>query len=267
MIIHRFPPRIAGAVDMAASSLPVHVAVIMDGNRRWARKYLLPVAMGHASGARAIRAIVQACSDRGIRFLTLFAFSTENWQRPLDEVSSLMRLLAVYLQKEVADMNASGVRLRIIGDTARFSHRLQELVQQARELTQHNTRINLTVAINYGGRWDMLQAAKAWQAANPGLSIESMDEVALQSHLCMAGLPDPDLLIRTGGEARISNFLLWQMAYTELYFTDVLWPDFRQAELDAALASFARRDRRFGSAGPEPADIPASLKARTGDVR
>lgn len=232
---------------------PKHVAVIMDGNRRWARKRMLPVALGHASGAKTIRSIVQACSSRGVQYLTLFAFSTENWKRPADEVSSLMRLLMLYLQKEVADMNANGVRLRIIGDTSRFSPRLQELIAQARDVTQHNDRINLTVAVNYGGRWDMLQAAKAWQAANPGRPIDAMDESALQSHLCMAGLPDPDLLIRTGGEARISNFMLWQMAYTEFYFTNVLWPDFDRHELDLALASFASRDRRFGTSGA-PAD-------------
>lgn len=243
---------------MTATALPQHVAVIMDGNRRWARKRMLPVAIGHASGAKTIRSIVQACSDRGVSYLTLFAFSTENWKRPADEVSGLMRLLMLYLQKEVADMNANGVRLRIIGDTSRFSSRLQDLIVQARALTQCNSRMNLTVAVNYGGRWDMLQAAKAWQAANPGQPIDAMDEAALQSHLCMAGLPDPDLLIRTGGEARISNFMLWQMAYTEFYFTDVLWPDFDHRELDAALASFARRDRRFGTSGL-PAD--AVIKA------
>ncbi len=239
------------ASHMPTNPLPAHVAVIMDGNRRWARKRMLPVAIGHACGAKTIRSIVQACSQRGIKYLTLFAFSTENWKRPPTEVSGLMRLLTVYLQKEVADMNASGVRLRIIGDTTRFSARLQELVSQGRDLTRDNTKIHLTVAINYGGRWDMLQAAKAWQAAHPGQSIDAMDENALQSHLSMAGLPDPDLLIRTGGEARVSNFMLWQMAYTEFYFTDTLWPDFDSDALDSALASFARRDRRFGTSSPQ----------------
>lgn len=235
---------------------PAHVAIIMDGNRRWARKRMLPVALGHACGAKTIRSIVHACSDRGIKYLTLFAFSTENWKRPADEVSSLMRLLMLYLQKEVADMNANGVRLRVVGDTSRFSSRLQDLIVQAHDLTKGNSRVNLTVAVNYGGRWDMVQAAKAWQAANPGLHIDAMDEPALQSHLCMAGLPDPDLLIRTGGESRISNFMLWQMAYTEFYFTDVLWPDFNPFELDTALASFASRDRRFGTSGDSPGDPP-----------
>lgn len=249
---------------MPIAGPPKHVAVIMDGNRRWARKRMLPVALGHASGAKTIRSIVQACADRGIRYLTLFAFSTENWKRPAEEVSGLMRLLMLYLQKEVADMNANGVRLRIIGDTSRFSPRLQELIIQARALTQCNSRINLTVAVNYGGRWDMLQAAKAWQAANPGRPIEAMDEPALQSHLCMAGLPDPDLLIRTGGESRISNFMLWQMAYTEFYFTDVLWPDFNHRELDLALASYAARDRRFGTSGSPTEAIAVSPQVNVG---
>lgn len=229
--------------------MPAHVAIIMDGNRRWARKRMLPVAIGHASGAKTIRSIVHACSDRSIPYLTLFAFSTENWKRPADEVSSLMRLLMLYLQKEVADMNAHGVRLRIVGDTGRFSNQLQDLIARAHDLTKGNSRVNLTVAVNYGGRWDMLQAAKAWQAANPDHHIDAMDEPALQSHLCMAGLPDPDLLIRTGGESRISNFMLWQMAYTEFYFTDMLWPDFNSEALDIALASFTKRDRRFGTSG------------------
>jgi len=237
----------------------------MDGNRRWAHKRLLPVAVGHASGARAIRGIVRACSERGIGYLTLFAFSTENWKRPPDEVSALMRLLMIYLQKEVADMNANGVRLQIIGDTSRFDGRLQELIAQAHALTAANTRIVLTVAVNYGGRWDMLQAAKAWQAANPGRPIAEMDESGLQAHLCMAGLPDPDLLVRTGGEARISNFLLWQMAYTELYFTDTLWPDFKAPELDKALHSFAQRDRRFGSSSQELAESMREINRRPSD--
>ena len=257
-----------GSLAMPVSASPKHVAVIMDGNRRWARKRMLPVAVGHACGAKTIRSIVHACSDRGIQYLTLFAFSTENWKRPADEVSSLMRLLMLYLQKEVADMNTNGVRLRVIGDTSRFSPHLQSLIVQARELTQSNNRINLTVAVNYGGRWDMLQAAKAWQAANPGRHIDAMDESDLQSHLCMAGLPDPDLLIRTGGEARVSNFMLWQMAYTEFYFTDVLWPDFNHGELDLALASFAGRDRRFGTSAATPEVLAYDAEAlKTGSSK
>ena len=248
------------------NATPSHIAVIMDGNRRWARQRLMPVALGHVNGARAIRAIVQACSERGVRFLTLFAFSTENWKRPPDEVSGLMRLLALYLQKEVADLNANGVRLRVIGDSSRFDTRLQTLIAQAQSLTETNTGITLTVAVNYGGRWDMLQAAKAWQAANPLLSIGAMHEDALQAYLSMAGMPDPDLLIRTGGEARISNFLLWQMAYTELFFTDTLWPDFSHRDLDAAILSFSQRDRRFGASGvsANQENAPTPLKTASG---
>lgn len=240
---------------------PSHIAIIMDGNRRWARKRLMPVAVGHASGAKAIRGIVRACSERGIQCLTLFAFSTENWKRPTEEVSGLMRLLMVYLQKEVADMNANGVRLQIIGDVSRFDARLQALIAQAHALTANNTRIMLNVAVNYGGKWDMLQAVRAWQVANPHLPVSAMDESGLQAHLCMAGLPDPDLLIRTGGEARISNFLLWQMAYTELFFTNTLWPDFDSRCLDEALRSYAGRDRRFGTSGGETSDADAAVDA------
>ena len=246
---------------MTGSPFPGHVAIIMDGNRRWAGKRLLPVAMGHASGAKAIRGIVRACSEQGIRFLTLFAFSTENWKRPADEVTGLMRLLMLYLQKEIADMNAHDVRLRIIGDISGLDTRVQALIIQAHSVTHGNVGITLTIAVNYGGRWDMLQAAKAWQAANPDSPLDAMDESGLQAHLCMAGLPDPDLLIRTGGESRISNFLLWQMAYTELFFTDTLWPDFNARELDAALASFARRDRRFGTASGTPEAQAPSVRS------
>ena len=228
-------------------SVPQHVAIIMDGNRRWAAKRSLPRALGHASGARRVRQIVEACSARGVRYLTLFAFSTENWQRPADEVSSLMGLLVHYLQKEVSDMHATGVRLKVIGDLSRFDQRLQNLMASGQALTAHNSKITLSIAANYGGRWDMMQAVQGWQAANPTHSVAAMDDAALRPHLSMAYAPDPELLIRTGGESRISNFMLWQMAYTELFFTDALWPDFSAAELDEALTWFGARDRRFGA--------------------
>ena len=228
-------------------SVPQHVAIIMDGNRRWAAKRSLPRALGHASGARRVRQIVEACSARGVRYLTLFAFSTENWQRPADEVSSLMGLLVHYLQKEVSDMHATGVRLKVVGDLSRFDQRLQNLMASAQALTAHNSKITLTIAANYGGRWDMMQAVQAWQAANPAQTVATMDDTALRLHLSMAYAPDPELLIRTGGESRISNFMLWQMAYTELFFTDTLWPDFSATVLDEALAWFSARDRRFGA--------------------
>ena len=238
--------------------VPQHVAVIMDGNRRWAKSRGLPVALGHASGARRVRDIVQACAARGVRFVTLFAFSTENWARPATEVSSLLGLLALYLQKEVKDMNAKGVRLKVVGDTTQFTPRIQALIRDAEANTAHNTTITLTIAANYGGRWDVLQAVKAWQAAHPGESADAMDEKSLSPYLALAYAPDPELLIRTGGESRISNFMLWQTAYTELFFTDVLWPSFRVEALDRALAWYGQRERRFGgSASSSPLKLAA----------
>ncbi len=225
-----------------------HLAIIMDGNRRWARQRCMPKAFGHASGARRVRGIVQACAERGVRYLTLFAFSSENWRRPAEEVSSLMGLLLHYLEKEVDDMKANGVCLKVVGDTRAFDARLQALMRQAQEKTAGCSRITLTIAANFGGRWDMLQAVRAWQAAHPGQSAEALDEDSLRPYLSMAYAPDPELMIRTGGESRISNFLLWQMAYTELFFTDTLWPDFSPQVLDEAIEWFAGRDRRFGGA-------------------
>lgn len=227
-------------------STPQHIAIIMDGNRRWAKQFGLPAAVGHANGARRVRSIVQACADRGVRYLTLFAFSTENWQRPPAEVSSLMGLLALYLQKEVKDMNAKGVRFKVVGDTSVFDARIQALIRDAQDNTAHNDTITLTIAANYGGRQDVIQAVKAWQVAHPGESVEALSEADLGSHLGLAYAPDPDLLIRTGGESRISNFMLWQLAYSELFFTDVLWPSFSANVLDEAIAWYSERDRRFG---------------------
>ena len=230
------------------NSLPQHIAVIMDGNRRWAAKRGMPKAIGHASGAKRIRSLVEACSSRGVRWLTLFAFSTENWQRPADEVSSLMGLFLLYLQKEASDMHKTGVRLKVIGDISAFDVRLQALIKNVEAMTAHNTKITLTIAANYGGRWDILQAVKAWHADNPGAPASELTETALRQHLSLPDAPEPDLLIRTGGESRISNFMLWQSAYTELFFTDTLWPDFTAAVLDEAMTWFSARDRRFGAA-------------------
>jgi undecaprenyl diphosphate synthase len=235
--IHQFP---------TLNPMPQHIAVIMDGNRRWAQQRSLPVAMGHASGARRVRSLVQACAERGVGYLTLFAFSTENWKRPADEVSGLMGLLTLYLQKEVRDMIDRGVRLRVIGDISGFNARIQMLISDAQSATAHNTAITLTIAANYGGRWDLLQAMKAWQASNPGALPEALTEAGLAPYLSTAYAPEPDLLIRTGGEARISNFMLWQLAYTELFFTDVLWPAFGETQLQQAIDSYTQRDRRFG---------------------
>lgn len=230
--------------------MPQHIAIIMDGNRRWASKRGLPKAIGHANGARRVRSLVEACSERGIPYLTLFAFSTENWKRPADEVSGLMGLFLLYLQKEAGDMHAKDVRLKIIGDRSGFDARLQALMANVEDMTADNKKITLTIAANYGGRWDMLQAMQAWQAANPDASLDVLGDEAFRPYLSTGDMPDPDLLIRTGGELRISNFMLWQAAYTELYFTDTLWPDFSVESLDAALAWYAQRDRRFGAASP-----------------
>lgn len=230
------------------SSKPQHIAIVMDGNRRWAHRRAMPAALGHAAGARGVRAIVHACADLGIPYLTLFAFSTENWQRPTAEVSSLMVLFVQYLEKETDDMNANGVRLIVIGDTQRFASRLQKLLQEAQSKTAANTRITLTVAVNYGGRWDVLQAMHAWQAEHASGAAAPVTEDDLRPHLSMAYAPDPDLVIRTGGESRISNFLLWQTAYSELYFSDTLWPDFTPGQLNDVIAWYGQRDRRYGGA-------------------
>jgi undecaprenyl diphosphate synthase len=223
------------------------VAFIMDGNGRWAKKRGLPRTFGHNSGARQVRDLIERCADLGIGHVTLFAFSSENWKRPADEVSSLMSLFELYLEKEARDMNLNGVRLKVIGDVARFDARLQKLIADVQKQTAANTRITLTVAANYGGRWDMLEAVRRWQAAHPQRPVSELSESDIAPYLSMADAPDPDLLIRTGGESRVSNFLLWQLAYAELYFTDVLWPDFSVQELDKALAWYADKDRRFGA--------------------
>ena len=230
--------------------LPKHIAIIMDGNRRWAKERYMPTGLGHAAGAKRVREIVKACNDLGIAHLSIFAFSTENWKRPPDEVTGLMSLFMTYLQKEVDSMNANGVRLRIVGDISRFDDKLQALIASAQAQTAANTKITLTVAANYGGRWDMLQATKAWQAAHPGKDLSHLTEEGLAPYLSNAYAPEVDLLIRTGGESRISNFMLWQSAYAELFFTDDLWPEFSPTRLKEAIDWFAQRDRRFGSSAP-----------------
>jgi undecaprenyl diphosphate synthase len=229
---------------------PQHIGIIMDGNRRWAKKRFLPSALGHAAGAKQVRDIVEACIRAKVPHLSLFAFSTENWRRPEEEVSVLMGLFASYLQKEVNAMEANGVRLKVVGDKSKFSLELQELIRRAELQTQHNRNITLRVAANYGGRWDMLQAAKAWQRANPGADIAALTEESLAAHLSTADAPEMDLMIRTGGESRISNFMLWQAAYAEMFFIDTLWPDFSVKQFHEALEWFSKRDRRFGSAAP-----------------
>jgi len=232
------------------SSLPKHIAIIMDGNGRWSKKKFMPRNVGHLMGASNLRAVVRACVEKNIEHLTVFAFSTENWRRPEDEVSVLMGLFASYLQKEVDDMSANGVRLKIVGDTSKFNPELQALILSAEAQTQNNTKITLRVAANYGGRWDMIQAAKAWQLAHPDQSLTALSEEGLATYLSTADAPEMDLLIRTGGESRISNFMLWQAAYAEMFFIDTLWPDFTVKQFTEALEWFSKRDRRFGSAAP-----------------
>jgi len=218
--------------------------MIMDGNGRWATKRFLPRVAGHVKGVDAVRGVVEACARRGVEYLTLFAFSSENWRRPADEVSLLMRLFVTALEREVEKMHANSIRLKVVGDLSRFDVKLQAMIEEAQRKTENNTRLTVTICANYGGRWDILQAMEKMLRANPGLQAPTEEE--LSPHLALAYAPEPDLFIRTGGEERISNFLLWQLAYSELYFTDTFWPDFDAAALDKAIASYQNRERRFG---------------------
>ncbi|MEO7115836.1 MAG: polyprenyl diphosphate synthase [Caldimonas sp.] len=229
----------------ATFAVPRHVAIVMDGNGRWAKKRHMPRFFGHKQGVDALVRTVNACADRGIEYLTVFAFSSENWKRPSEEVSSLMGLVLVAVSKYLAKLAGDGVRIRIIGDRDQVSDKLRQAWQQAEDSTRHNTRIQLSVAFNYGGRWDIVQACR--QAMAAGVPAHELDEPTLNSYMALSYAPDPDLFIRTGGELRISNFLLWQVAYSELVFTECLWPEFGAGELDAALAQFALRERRFGA--------------------
>ena len=231
-----------------SSSLPRHVAIVMDGNGRWAKKRFLPRVFGHKAGVDALVKTVLACADRGIEHLTVFAFSSENWKRPVEEVSFLMGLVLVAVEKYLAKLARAGVRIRMIGDRAQLSDKLREACDRAESATADNTRITLWVAFAYGGRWGVVQACR--QARRGGVEPDDLDEATLARYMALNHAPDPDLFIRTGGEVRISNFLLWQAAYSELVFTECLWPEFGEAELDAALAEFARRDRRFGLVKP-----------------
>ena len=224
--------------------VPRHVAIIMDGNGRWAKRQRLPRIAGHRRGVESVRAAVTACAERGVQFLTLFAFSSENWRRPAEEVALLMQLFQMALSNEVEKLHRNGVRLKVVGDTQRFDPNIRRLIEQGERLTADNQRLTLTVAANYGGRWDILQATNRFFRDNP--SAREIQEEQLTPNLAMSYAPEPDLFIRTGGEQRVSNFLLWQLAYTELYFTETLWPDFDAAALDAAIESFRNRERRFG---------------------
>ena len=237
----------------SSSKIPRHVAIIMDGNGRWAKKRHMPRVAGHRVGLEAVRKTIKACVEQGIEVLTLFAFSSENWRRPKEEVGLLMKLFMTALDNEVKKLHKNGVRLRVIGDLSAFSPELQQRIADAEKLTASNTTLSLNIAANYGGRWDIAQAARclAAKVERGELSSADITEGLLQQHTTVADLPEPDLFIRTGGEQRISNFLLWQLAYTELYFTDLLWPSFDGASLQQAIDSFAGRQRRFGRTGEQ----------------
>ena len=235
------------------NGVPIHIAVIMDGNGRWAKQRMLPRVAGHKRGVETVREITRSCVERGVKYLTLFAFSSENWRRPTDEVSVLRQLFLAALEQEVDRLNRNGIRLRVIGDIAPFGERIVKLVERAEESTRDNDKLTLTVAANYGGRWDLLQAVNRMTSLAPEGQRE-FTEADLARNLAMNFAPEPDLFIRTGGEQRISNFLLWQLAYTELYFTSTLWPDFGVDSLSEAIAWYAQRERRFGRTSEQLAE-------------
>ncbi len=237
----------------AQTTVPQHVAVIMDGNGRWAKARGLPRIAGHRKGVERVRDMVTACVEKGIKHLTLFAFSSENWRRPPQEVRLLMGLFVSALESEVKKLHKNNVRFRVVGDLARFGEKIVTRIRQAEMLTRENTAMTLTIAANYGGRWDIAQACAelARRAARGEINPDTITEESIEPFLSMAGIPEPDLFIRSGGEQRVSNFLLWQLAYTEMYFTPVLWPDFDRAQFEQALASYAGRQRRFGLTGEQ----------------
>ena len=249
----RVGERAGAAATAVGGGVPRHIAIVMDGNGRWARRRFMPRVYGHKVGVDALVRTVQACADRGVAYLSVFAFSSENWNRPTEEVSGLMGLVLAAVSKYLAKLAGEGVRIRIVGDRGRVSDKVRAAWDEAETATADNRRITLSVAFNYGGRWDVVQACR--RIVESGVPAQAIDEALLARHMAFSDAPDPDLFIRTGGEMRISNFMLWQTAYAELYFTNCLWPEFDAAELDAAIAAYARRDRRFGlvrDTEPEP---------------
>ncbi|MCW9031052.1 MAG: polyprenyl diphosphate synthase [Gammaproteobacteria bacterium] len=237
----------------SVASIPRHVAIIMDGNGRWAQKRGLPRVAGHKAGVETVRTVIQSCAEKGIEVVTLFAFSSENWRRPKKEVTLLMSLFLAALQREVKKLHKNGVQLRIVGDVSAFDNKIQEQIKKSEELTKNNKTLILNIAANYGGQWDITEAVKALanQVESGDLKAEDITSELIKQNLTMCDLPEPDLFIRTGGEQRISNFLIWQLAYSELYFTDTLWPDFDRQAFEDALTSFAGRQRRFGHTGEQ----------------
>ncbi len=242
-----------GEADAGQTVVPRHVAIIMDGNNRWAKRHGLPGPAGHRAGVEAVRNVLRACRSHGVEVLTLFAFSSENWGRPLPEVRALLALLSRYLRSEVRELHKDGIRLRFIGQRDRFSTRLQRLMQQSEHLTADNREATVVIAVDYGGQWDIAQAARklAAQVKAGALEPEAIDAELIDRNVSISDLPRPDLCIRTGGDARISNFMLWHFAYSELYFTNTLWPDFGELEFARALADYSRRERRFGLRDPD----------------
>ena len=240
-------------MSIDSANVPVHVAVIMDGNGRWAKQRGKPRHAGHRAGVKSVRAAVEAAAERGVGFLTLFAFSSENWSRPEEEVSNLMSLFVEALRREVKELHRNNVRLRFVGALDQLSGGLRKKMAAAEAKTAGNTGLSLQIAVAYGGRWDIARAARrlAEKVQRAEMRAQDVNEEALAGELQLAGIPDPDLLIRTGGEQRISNFLLWNVAYAELWFTDVLWPDFDKAEFDRALSAFAGKQRRYGHTGEQ----------------
>lgn len=248
-------------VNRLLLSMPRHIAIIMDGNGRWAQQRLLPRAVGHHAGVKAVRKIVEYCAEhKQIEVLSLFAFSSENWRRPAAEVSLLMTLFLTTLQEEIDKLHENNIRLRFIGDRSAFDKTLQQKMSEGEQKTHYNSQLTLIIAVNYGGRWDVTQACKtiSQRVAAGELISHAITENILHQHLSLADLPEPDLFIRTGGEQRVSNFMLWQLAYTELYFTQMLWPDFNQAALEKAIESFQGRQRRFGHTGEQIAALTSS---------
>jgi len=239
--------------EQNTSAKPKHIVVVMDGNGRWAKKRLMPRTAGHHAGVKSTRKVVEASVKEGIQALTIFAFSSENWKRPEQEVSSIMELFISTLQSEVESLHKQNVRVRFIGECSAFSEKLQQKIQAATQLTKDNTGLQLNIAVNYGGRWDIAEACKniAAKVQAGDISLADINAEMVNEHICLSELPEPDLFIRTGGEQRISNFLIWQLAYTELYFTDTLWPDFGSQQFQEALNWFEGRQRRFGKTGEQ----------------
>ena len=253
------PPVSTSAAARRDPGVPRHVAIVMDGNGRWAKKRFMPRIFGHKHGVDALVNTIQACANRGVEHLTVFAFSSENWKRPTEEVSGLMDLVLVAVSKYLAKLATEGVRIRIVGDRSQVSDKVRNAWERAESLTAQNTRITVWVAFNYGGRWDIVQACQ--RAIRDGVPADELTEERLSRYMVQHDAPDPDLFIRTGGEVRISNFLLWPVAYSELVFSDCLWPDFDEKELERAFQVYASRDRRFGGVKPEAAVLAGSPDA------